>query len=139
MLPADCETKKEYRMNGIVRKAALGLGCTLAAVGLGCCTLPSSCGANGCGGGLAPGKSPTAQELTGCSNQLYDRCYPQRYNNLATREVNRAFSPQVLNGHVLDQTVWNHFFDPGTDRLTPVGQAHLQYLSPRRPCPDTTV
>ena len=26
--------------------------------------------------------------------------------------------PQVQNGHVLDQTVWNYDFEPGTDKLT---------------------
>ncbi len=127
-------------MNGIVRKAALVLGCTVCAMGLGCGSLPSTCGVNGCGGGRGgPGATPTAQEMTGCSNQLYDPCYPQRYWNLASREVNRAMSPQVLNGHVLDQTVWNQFFEPGTDHLTPGGMAHLQYLSRRRPSPDTTI
>jgi hypothetical protein len=77
--------------------------------------------------------------MTGCSNQLYDRCYPQRYNYLAENEVNRAFAPQVLNGHVLDQTVWNHYFEPCTDRLTAGGCQELLYLSRRRPQPDTTI
>jgi hypothetical protein len=126
-------------MNGFVRKAALVIGCTLGAVVVGCETLPKNCGPNGCDGGGAAGFKPTAQELTCCSNQLYDRCWPERYNNLAIREVNRGMTPQVLNGHVLDQTVWNHYFEDGTDRLTPGGQAALQYISRRRPCPDTTI
>jgi hypothetical protein len=70
---------------------------------------------------------------------LYDRCYPQRYNNLAQREVNMAFTPQVQNGHVLDQTVWNQYFEVGTDRLTPGGQDALNYITRRRPQPDTTI
>jgi hypothetical protein len=127
---------------------ALILGCAVGAAGLGGCgTLPLTCDHNGCGGGnwrdglpAGPGASPTAQEMTGCSNKdLYDRCYPERYNNLARREVNMAFNPQVMNGHVLDQTIWNHDFEPGTDRLTPGGLATLQYISRRRPCPDCTV
>jgi len=108
-------------MKGLIRAGAAWLGCAAAVVGAGCCTFP------------------LAQELTGCSNHLYDRCYPERYNNLAQREVNAAFTPQVQNGHVLDQTVWNHFFELGTDRLTPGGQDVLTYLSRRRPCPDTTL
>jgi hypothetical protein len=48
-------------------------------------------------------------------------------------------TPQVQNGHVLDQTIWNHYFEPGTDVLNPLGQSQLQYLSRRRPVPDTTV
>ncbi len=70
---------------------------------------------------------------------LYDKCWPQRYSNLAQRAVNRALTPQVQNGHVLDQTVWNHMFEPGTDVLNGLGQAHLQYLSRRRPEVDPTV
>jgi hypothetical protein len=123
-------------MKGLIRYAAILMGCAVGAVGAGCGTLPTTCDANGCG---HSGCGPTAQELTGCSNCLYDPCYPQRYNNLSTRAVNRAFTPQVINGHVLDQTVWNHHFDPGTDRLTPGGMAVLQYLSRRRPEPDTTI
>jgi hypothetical protein len=126
-------------MNGLVRKAAIMIGCALGAVVVGCETLPKNCGPNCPDGPAGPGLKPTAQELTGCSNHLYDRCWPERYNNLAIREVNRSETPQVLNGHVLDQTVWNHHFEKGTDRLNPGGQALLQYLSRRRPCPDTTI
>lgn len=72
-------------------------------------------------------------------NDLYDRCWFVRYSSLAHRSVNRAMTPQVQNGHVLDQTVWNHMFEPGTDVLNPMGQAHLQYISRRRPEADRTV
>ena len=120
-------------MKGFVRKAALllGLAFTLGAAGLGCGTLPTTCGDYGCGAGCGsgcggPGGSP-GQDPTG--NQLYDRCYPQRYWYLAETEVNRTMAPQVLNGHILDQTVWNHHFEPTTDTLTPGGAAHLLYLS----------
>ena len=120
-------------MKGLIREVALALGCTLGAAVIGCGTLPT-CGdaSGGCGGG--------PDGPNGCTNKgLYDRCYPQRYNSLARREVNLGFTPQVQNGHVLDQTIWNHHFEPGTDQLTPGGQATLQYLSRRRPCPDQTV
>lgn len=122
-------------MNGFTRRVVLLLGCTLA--GLGCGSLPtrdscdSGCGATaGCG---ATGGCGT------CSNQTWDRCYPQRYANLSARAVNRAMAPQVQNGHVLDQTVWNYFFEPGTDKLTPGGLDHLAYLSRRRPAPDKVI
>jgi hypothetical protein len=49
------------------------------------------------------------------------------------------FCPQVQNGHVLDQTVWNCHFEAGTDRLTPGGLDHLAYLARRRPHPDPIV
>jgi hypothetical protein len=74
----------------------------------------------------------------GCWNyrDCVDPCYPMRYNYMARQEVNAAFAPQVQNGHVLDQTVWNYFFEPGTDKLTPLGLDRLAYIARRRPCPD---
>jgi hypothetical protein len=133
-------------MNGFVHKTlvVLVLGCTLGVAGMGCGGLPScggpTCGASGsagCAGGCGGGSS-TAHE-SGYNCQLYDRCYPQRYNYLAETELNRTFAPQVLNGHILDQTVWNHHFEPTTDTLTPGGAAHLLYLSRRRPQPDNMI
>jgi hypothetical protein len=47
-----------------------------------------------------------------------------------------AFAPQVHNGHVLNQTVWNWYFEPGTDKLTPAGAAKLDSIARARPSPD---
>ena len=77
--------------------------------------------------------------VNGCYyRDIVDPCYPQRYEYAARMEVNQAFAPQVRNGHVLDQTLWNYEFEPGTARLTPGGMEHLAYLARRRPTPDTT-
>src|SRR5947209_8291178 len=126
-------------MKGLIRKAALYVGCAVGAAGMGCATTScTTCG--GGAGGLHGGGGALPASASCCSNKnLYDRCYPERYNNLAQREVNLAFTPQVQNGHVLDQTVWNWHFEKGTDRLTPGGMAVLQYLSRRRPQPDPTI
>lgn len=70
---------------------------------------------------------------------IVDPCWPERYNYVARQEVNGAFAPQVQNGHVLDQTVWNYHFEPGTDKLTAGGLDHVAYLARRRPCPDPVV
>ena len=70
---------------------------------------------------------------------LVDLCYPQRYEYAARQEVKESFGPQVCNGHILDQTVWNYHFEPGTANLTPGGIEHLAYLARRRPCPDPTI
>lgn len=67
---------------------------------------------------------------------LYDRCWPQRYNNTARHAVIDGFAPQVQNGHVLDQTIWNYHFETGTDKLTPGGMQKLDSLVRRRPNPD---
>jgi hypothetical protein len=77
----------------------------------------------------------------GCEHyrNLVDPCYPQRYEFASRQEVIGAFTPQVSNGHILDQTVWNYQFEPGTDRLTPGGMDHLTYLARRRPYPDCTI
>ncbi len=70
---------------------------------------------------------------------LVDPCYPQRYEYAARQEVKASFGPQVNNGHILDQTVWNYDFDAGTATLNGSGRDHLVYLARRRPCPDGTI
>jgi hypothetical protein len=77
----------------------------------------------------------------GCElyHNLVDPCYPQRYEYMSRQEANAAMAPQVSNGRVLDQTVWNYHFDSGTDRLNAAGMEHLSYLARRRPLPDALV
>jgi hypothetical protein len=70
---------------------------------------------------------------------LVDPCYPDRYDYAARQNVKQCFGPQVQNGHILDQTIWNYDFEPGTANLTEGGKAHLTYLARRRPVVDTTV
>ncbi len=76
---------------------------------------------------------------------LVDPCYPERYQYMARQEVRAVLAPQVQNGHVLDQTVWNYHFQydeakqVGTDKLTPAGIEHLAYVVRRRPHPDPMV
>jgi len=78
--------------------------------------------------------------INGCYyRDVVDPCYPQRYEYAARMEVNQALAPQVRNGHILEQTVWNYEFEPGTARLTPGGMDHLAYLARRRPAPDTAI
>jgi hypothetical protein len=97
-------------MKGLISKAMMVACSVAAAAGAGC--LPYNC---------------------------VDPCYPMRYNFMARQEVNAAMAPQVQNGHVLDQTVWNYYFEPGTDKLTTGGLERLAYLARRRPCPDTVL
>jgi uncharacterized membrane protein YgcG len=74
-----------------------------------------------------------------CLHNLYDPCYPQRYEQMSREEVSDLMAPQVQNGHVLDQTVWNYHFEGGSDKLTAGGLEHLAYLARRRPTADTVV
>ncbi len=97
-------------MKGLIHKIVT-VGCAAAAsVGAGC--LPDKC---------------------------VDPCYPLRYGFMAQQAVNTGMAPQVQNGHVLDQTIWNYYFKPGTDELTTGGLERLAYLARRRPYPDAVL
>jgi hypothetical protein len=72
-------------------------------------------------------------------DQWADPCWQARYTGVVRAEINDAFAAQVNNGHVLDQTVWNWAFEPGTDRLTVGGQYYLAILARRRPHPDCKI
>lgn len=93
------------------------------------------------GGGLAL----SLMGLAGCDccRNHVDPCYPERYNYMARDSVLETVINQSHNGHVLDQTVWNHYFetDKGmpTDRLNAYGLEQLTYMSRRRPNPDPKV
>src|SRR5205085_1786375 len=78
---------------------------------------------------------------TGCYayQKCVDPCWPERYNAEARTEVIAAFAPQVQNGHVLDQTLYNAAFEPGNDRLTEGGKDQLDVLLRRRPMPDPRI
>jgi hypothetical protein len=85
-----------------------------------------------------------------CYRDVVDPCWPERYNAVARHNVNDVFDAQALNGHILDQTIWNYHFktvgddDPNTRMKVPVptaelnyaGQQHLLYLVRRLPVPD---
>jgi hypothetical protein len=83
----------------------------------------------------------TFASAVGCVpyRNMVDPCWPERYNFTARREVVECFAPQVQNGHILDQTVWNYDFERGTDQLNPMGWAKLDYLVRTRPFPDPNV
>ena len=70
---------------------------------------------------------------------IVDPCYPQRYDYAARQEEKRALAPQVQNGHILNQTVWNYHFEPGTANLTAGGIDTLSRLARRRPEPDAVI
>lgn len=101
------------------------LGCVHTGQGAGCAT--GECGA---GGGVAGDGIRTG------GNMPYDPCYPERYSAAARGEVLAAFGAQAYNGHVLNQTIWNWYFEAGSDRLTPAGRAKLDSISQVRPGPD---
>ena len=89
----------------------------------------------------ALGCSSTLAGLGGCYNyrDVVDPCYPERYWHESRQNVQAAITPQVRNGHVLDQTVWNYHFEDGTDRLTVGGLERLNYIARRRPSADPMI
>ena len=68
-----------------------------------------------------------------------DPCYPERYNHMARLEVVAPFAQQVHNGHVMNQTVYNWYFEAGSDKLTPAGVEKLDSLARVRPVPDAKI
>jgi hypothetical protein len=74
---------------------------------------------------------------TGEWNWHGDPCWPDRYANESRAAVVANFQPQVDNGHILDQTIWNMHFEFGSDKLNGEGMDKLDQLSRRRPQPDT--
>jgi hypothetical protein len=85
----------------------------------------------------------------GCSAErpsLQDRyadwvnpCWPEGYSSVARQEVLEPFGAQAMNGAIIDSTVWNYHFEPGSDKLTAAGLEKIDYLTRRRPGPETHV
>jgi hypothetical protein len=76
-----------------------------------------------------------------CYRDWVDPCWPERYNAVAKQSVRDTFNAQAANGHTLDQTVWEYYFetdDKGqpTDKLNAAGKAKLAQLLRRQPAPD---
>ena len=75
---------------------------------------------------------PSAQDVLASK---YDPSWPERYNYSARQSVLSPFAMHVKNGEVINQTVFNYFFEPGSAKLTPLGQEKLDYLTRVRPTP----
>ena len=116
-------------MNRYVRGATAAL---LVAGGLGSLGCMNTCG----GGAGAGGKNHGDGAIL---RSFYDPCWPERYNAAARDEVLDPLRKQVFNGHVLHQTVYNWYFEPGTDTLNAAGIAKLDSIVKARPQPDPKV
>jgi hypothetical protein len=88
--------------------------------------------------GCAHGDKPKAT----CEDHYrnwFDTNWPDRYDYAARQGVLAPFGQQVTNGHFLHQTVWNWYFEPGSDKLTPGGMDKLDSLARTTPGPDTKI
>jgi hypothetical protein len=79
------------------------------------------------------------REETGGCNRFYDTAWPDRYNFAARQATVAPFAQQVTNGQFYEQTVWNWYFEPGTDRLNGAGMAKLDSLAQKTPSPDPRI
>jgi hypothetical protein len=124
-------------MNRMIRAAAAAAILTsgLGSVG---CVGTGSCGSGGCGpGGALRGNRDEGHGPIGdLWRNFVDPCNPERYNYAARQAVLYPFGQQVQNGHFLNQTIWNYYFETGTDKLTPAGFEKLDSLARTRPAPD---
>jgi hypothetical protein len=66
----------------------------------------------------------------------YDVSWPERYNYAARESVLAPFAQQAATGHFIDQTLWNWYFEPGGDKLTPGGLEKLDALARATPAAD---
>jgi hypothetical protein len=142
-------------MKGFINKlvaAALCLGSGLCSQAAWAQCSNGNCGSGGCSnGGCSSGSCGAGGHFAGWfggepwCRKCYDPCWPERYNYMARSSVIMATNNQAYNGHVLDQTIWNHMFEvdgkngKATDRLNAYGLQHLSYLARRRPNPDPHV
>ena len=78
---------------------------------------------------------PLSLTITGCFGyrDVVDPYYPKRYNVDARNSVRASLAPQVSNGNVLDQTVWDFHFEKEKPELNAMGKDHLKRLARRRP------
>lgn len=72
----------------------------------------------------------------GVYRSFVDPCWPERYNATARSEVIAPFAQQVNNGTVMNQTIWNWYFEKGSEKLTPAGMAKLDSIAQTRPSPE---
>lgn len=79
--------------------------------------------------------------MVGCFGyrDVVDPYYPKRYSVQARNGVRNSVAPQVKNGEILDQTVWNYHFQDDTADLHPMGAEHLKRLARKRPAPGSVI
>src|SRR5262245_26978484 len=117
-------------MNRFFRAVLVAAIVPVGLASVGCTHNKSDCGTSGCGGAAGAG---------GGSHGCWDHQWPDRYNYAARQSVVGPFAQQVANGHFLHQSLWNFYFEPGSDKLTPGGMEKLDSLARTTPSPDTRI
>ena len=86
----------------------------------------SAFGSVGCVSGDRPG-------IQNRYDTKVDPCWPERYSFQAREAVIAPFATHVMNGKIIDQTIFNGDFEPGTEKLNDGGLAKLDTIARRRP------
>ena len=116
-------------MNRLFRAAMVAAILPIGLASVGCAhNSGSTCGTGGCGAGARDGGGLGAR-----LPELGRRDWPDRYNYAARQSVVAPFAQQVATGHFLNQTLWNFYFEPTSDKLTPGGMDKLNSLAHATP------
>src|SRR5579872_2229594 len=99
---------------------------------VGCAT--NSCSTGGCGAG---GPLQNHNSVEDRYRNAVDVSWPERYNYAARESVLAPFAQQAATGHFLEQTIWNWYFEPGSDKLTPGGIDKLDAICRATPAADS--
>lgn len=94
--------------------------------------LAGGLGSAGCASGTGAGVGSVEDHY----RNWFDVSWPDRYNYAARESVVAPFSQQAATGHFIDQTLWNWYFEPGSDKLTPGGIDKLDALCRETPASD---
>ncbi|MFO0848900.1 MAG: hypothetical protein U0871_10170 [Gemmataceae bacterium] len=86
--------------------------------------------------GCAHTERPSAQDRYASH---VDPCWPERYSYQARQAVIATQAAQHVNGAIADATVFEYFFESGSDTLLPGGRQKLDYLARKRPAPDRVI
>jgi hypothetical protein len=89
-----------------------------------------------CGLGSVGCASRTGVTLEDRYRNAVDVSWPERYNYAARESVLAPFAQQAATGHFYEQTLWNWYFEPGGDKLTPGGLEKLDAIARSTPSPD---
>jgi hypothetical protein len=121
-------------MNRLIRAVLVAAILPVGLASVGCAHKSgSACGAGGCGAGGGDGHGG------GRYRNWVDVSWPDRYNYAARQAVVAPFAQQAATGHFLHQTMWNFYFDPGSDKLNPGGMDKLNSLAHATPGPDPRI
>jgi hypothetical protein len=123
-------------MNRFFRAAMVAAIFPLGLASVGCMHKSGSTANCGNGGGCGNGSGDASGGCGARYRNWVDVAWPERYNYAARQAVVAPFAQQVATGHFINQSLWNWYFEPGSDKLTPGGMEKLDSLARATPSSD---